>query len=400
MISVKEALAIIAENCPKYGVVSCDLNQALGRVLEGDVRAALTVPPFHASAMDGYAVKFSEAQKGARLTVMGESKAGQGFDGVVTEGSAVRIFTGAPLPKGADHVVIQEDVSRSESHIIIECVQTQPRHIRKAGIDFSKGDIIIRSGTRLTPRHIAMAAAANHNELTVQNRPKVAIIASGDELREAGSALKSHEIVNSNGPALFALITEWGGDAMALPIAADTTESICALIGQAKEADIIVAIGGASVGDYDVMKTAFAEAGYIPKFSKVAVKPGKPTWFGTLGSQCVLGLPGNPASAYVCAHLFLKLLICPGYQHKFIQASLTQDLRANGPRETYLRAEAFIENGQVKVTPFPRQDSSLISPLSRANVLIKMPANDGPWSEYDIVDILPFGNNLLSFLRI
>jgi len=234
-----------------------------------------------------------------------------------------------------------------------------------------------------------LAAAANHAELPIYKRPVVALIANGDELKAPGSAVQDGDIISSNSAGLGALIQSWGGTPLDLGIANDSLESITACIKAAKDADIIVPIGGASVGDYDYMRAAFKDARLELIFEKIAVRPGKPTWFGTLGEQLVLGLPGNPASATVCAHLFLKFLMGHATEIPTSKAVLTISMGANGPRETYARGRVYISGkGIAEVTPFPRQDSSLLTPFAKANVLIKFPANTGPWKVGDILDVV------------
>lgn len=392
MISVTDALNIIRENRAATPIINAPLSSAVGAICAKDVCAKVTMPPFDASAMDGYGVRFEDARhSGYTLTVIGEAPAGSPFDGMVGPRETVRIFTGSPMPRGTDHVVIQENVTRTGDKILLNTDSETPRHIRKAGIDFSEGDVLIPKGATINPAHIALAAAGNHAVLPIFRRVRVGILASGDELRPIGSDLEPGQIINSNMAALKALITHWGGEPIDLGIAQDNLESIAACIETASCADIIVPIGGASVGDYDFMKEAFALAGFDTLFKKIAVRPGKPTWLAKRGAQYVLGLPGNPASAMVCAHLFLKPLI--GSQEPSLAlAKLGKLLSANGPRETYLRARLHIgTDGDLAVTPFPKQDSSLITPFVQSNALIKLPPNAGPWQEGERVECIPLG---------
>ncbi len=388
MISAEDALAHILANRPQPRAETVALDAALGRVLAEDVIAQLTLPPRDASAMDGYAVQLSDVREaGSVLTVIGEAPAGQPFAGEIKAGQAVRIFTGGAVPQGADHIIIQENVTRKGEQVITSAAQERERHIRKAGIDFSKGDILLTAGTRLSPLHIALAAAGNHAELSVKRRLKVALIANGDELKAPGSALSKGDVISSNAAAIGALVQSWGGEPLDLGIATDNIESITALIQRASEADIIVPIGGASVGDYDYMRKAFAARGLALIFEKIAVRPGKPTWLGTLGEALVLGLPGNPASAVVCALLFLKVAMSAADSLTLSQAVLSQDVPANGPRETYLRGKTtFTPQGHIEITPFPRQDSSLLTPFAKANVLLQLAPNAGPWQKGDVIN--------------
>ena len=390
MISVQDAISVLIQHRVAGGDVFTPLGQALGGRLARDVLARVTLPPRDASAMDGYAVRFTDVRKsGAKLTVIGEAPAGSPFDGEIGQGEAVRIFTGGAVPIGADHIVIQENALREGDTLTTTTDNETPRHIRKAGIDFSKDETLITAGTQLSPAHIALAAAANHGTLPIYKRPVIALIANGDELKEPGSPVQDGDIISSNAAGLGALIQSWGGEVMDMGIAKDSVAGITVLIEAASGADIIVPIGGASVGDYDYMRTAFKEAGLELKFEKIAVRPGKPTWFGMLGEQKVLGLPGNPASATVCAHLFLKILMYRAENIVTTKAVITQALSANGPRETFARGRTEIsDNGAVKVTPFPRQDSSLMTPFAKANVLLRLPPNTGPWAEGDVIDVV------------
>ena len=393
MISVSDATKLPIKHRRERPIISVPLDKAVGAILAEDITAKITLPPLSASAMDGYAVRLSDVPKaGAKLTVIGQSPAGHPFQGTVKTGQAVRIFTGGAVPKGADHIVIQENAARDGDMLTTLFDNPAPRHIRQAGIDFKAGDTLITKGTRLGPMHIAIAAAANYAELPVYKRPIVALIANGDELKAPGSEVSATDVISSNPAGLGALIRQWGGEVMDMGIASDSVEAITALIHEAKEADIIVPVGGASVGDHDYMREAFKQCGLNMAFEKVAVRPGKPTWFGTMGHQSVLGLPGNPASATVCAHVFLKTLMGANDSLTFAKAKLTQALPANGPRETYMRALAKLtETGQLEVTPFPRQDSALLTPLTKANVLIRLPKESGPWEAEDVIELLPLG---------
>lgn len=387
LVMVAEALARIVAHRPRQETESLPLVQCIGRVTAADVRARLTHPPLPVSAMDGYAVRLADTgAAGRRLKVIGEAPAGSPLTHALRHGEAVRIFTGGAVPEGADHILIQEEATRSGDEIIVDIAQKVARHIRGKGIDFREGDMLISAGTRLGPAEIAIAAAANHATLTVMRRLKVAVLASGDELCEPGSELTVGQIINSNASALFALVTQWGGEPLLMGIAGDTIEQISEMFDRSGEADIIVPIGGASVGDHDQMRAAFLARGGSLLFSKVAVRPGKPTWSGTLGRQLVLGLPGNPASAYVCAHLFLEpLLDISGGLPASITARLTDDLPPNGNREAYLRA-VFGQDGEVRL--LPNQDSSLLRPFLEANCLVRRAAGAKAvfaGSEVDIV---------------
>ncbi|MDJ0921403.1 MAG: molybdopterin molybdotransferase MoeA [Henriciella sp.] len=376
LISVDEALAILRDNRPSMPVDTVALPQASGARLAAPVFATVDRPPAPMSAMDGYAVRLADVREaGAVLRIIGEAPAGQTFTGSIAPGETVRIFTGAEVPEGADHILIQENANRDGDTVtVIEPSQTAA-HIRAAGIDFGRGDRILDTGTVIGPAELAAIASANIDMVSIYRRPRVALLANGDELRPPGSPLGRGQIVNSNPAGLLASIDAWGGVGIDLGIAADSRDDIRAHIDKAGDADIIVPIGGASVGDHDYMRSTFADAGFQKLFEKIAVKPGKPTWFATRGGARVLGLPGNPASAFVCAQLFLKTLIT-GTGLKTATATLAEDLSANGRRETFLRAHAEIsEDGKLLVRTFSSQDSSLISPFLKANVLIRRLAN-------------------------
>lgn len=397
MINVAEALAHIENTRPKPRTQTVPLREAFGSVAAVNITARLTHPPLPASAMDGYAARFEDTSKlGNTLTVIGEAPAGAPFAGHVNTGEAVRIFTGGVLPDGADTVIIQEDVTRNGDRITVDEAQITPRHIRVAGLDFKTGDTLIEKGTRLGPAEIAIAAAANHASLDIQTPLKVAILTGGDELIPPGGSPKTGQIINSNPFGLAALIENWGAEAIILPQCEDSIESILGALKGVKDADIILPVGGASVGDHDYMRRAFTQAGLEIVFEKVAVRPGKPTWFGRLGEQCVLGLPGNPASALVCAHIFLRALLgLP--KPSSLKAKLTIPVSSNKAREAYNRASSYIDShGQLCVTPMPKQDSSLIRPFLTANALMVMTPNSGPWEAGDLVDIISLGGNYLS----
>ncbi len=377
MISVEQAIASVLKGAAPLGSEIVSIGDVAGRIAAEDIRARMTQPPFAASAMDGYAVRFADMGAGTRLSVIGEAPAGAPFAGAVGAGEAVRIFTGAVVPPGADHVVIQEDVTRDGDAITINEPQAAPRHIRPAGIDFKEGDVLASAGARLHEMHGSILAAANISEVAMRRRPVVALFSNGDELVDPGTALQPGQIVNSNHYALGAMVARWGGEARYLGRASDDAAAIRAFFAQAREADIIVPIGGASVGDYDFVKSAFKAEGGEIFFEKVAVRPGKPTWHGRLGKARVIGLPGNPASAIVTAALFVQTLTralageATGEGLRTTRAVVTAPLGANGQRETFIRAAAAQASEGLAVTPAANQDSSLLSPFASANALIR-----------------------------
>ena len=377
MISVDEALGNIIAGRPPRRMERVPLANALGATLAEPVSAKLSRPPTAVSAMDGYAVRLKDVREpGATLKVTGEAPAGTPYAGSVGSGQAVRIFTGGEVPRGADHVIMQEETERQGE--VVTCVKgyDASAFVREEGLDFKTGEVLLAANTRVGAAELAVAAAANHDHLAIWKRPRVALLANGDELKQPGSTLSAGQIVNSNPAGLSALITQWGGVPVDLGIAADTIEDIIAHIAREDDADIIVPVGGASVGDHDHMRAAFSAAGFALVFEKIAVKPGKPTWMATKKDQRVLGLPGNPASALVCAHLFLRTLIEFGSGLQTIRATSAAPISANGPRESFLRASCvWSTSGQLEVTPHDNQDSSLLTPFLTANCLIRRTPN-------------------------
>ncbi|GAA0304689.1 molybdopterin molybdotransferase MoeA [Rhodovulum strictum] len=365
------------------------LAQAAGRVLARPVAARLTQPPFDTSAMDGYAIAEADARPGAVLDVIGLSRAGEGFGGTLGRGQAVRIFTGAPVPRGAARVVIQEDVTRAGDRITLGERLDRGTNIRPAGADFTLGDTI-PAPRRLRSADLALAAAMNLPALPVHRRPDVAIIATGDELVMPGEAPGPDQIVASNGFGLKAMVEAEGGIGRLLPIARDTEASLQTVFGLAEGADLIVTIGGASVGDHDLVGKVAAGLGMEQSFYKVAMRPGKPLMAGRMGKAAMIGLPGNPVSALVCAHLFLLPALrvmqgLPAAPAPRLTGRLACDLDANGPREHYMRARITADG----LAPFDRQDSALLTILSEADALIVRPPGDGPRRAGEKVGYLP-----------
>ena len=380
LLSVAEALARVTEGLEPLEAERVPLDQACGRVLTKDLTARLTQPPFDASAMDGYAVRARDVEKlPATLKLVGESAAGAGFKGRVGAGEAVHIFTGAPVPMGADTIAIQEDAVLRGDVVTIKDA-TPGRHIRPRGQDFKKGETLLSAGTRLGARELMLAAAMNHAELTVRRKPKVAILATGDEVVPAGTKLAPDQIVSSVPYGLAALIEARGGEAMSLGIAKDELESIAMLARTGSAADILVTIGGASVGERDLVASVLKPEGLALEFWKIAMRPGKPLLYGRMGAQRLLGLPGNPVSALVCAEVFLvpmlkRLLGLSEESRPEPEAVLGEALEVNGPRQHYIRAVSeWRPDGERVVRPLPSQDSSLVAALARADCLIvRMP---------------------------
>lgn len=389
-VSVREAIEHLCDaRAPEAGE-NCALDACLGRVLHQPVHARATLPPSDVSAMDGYAVRLADTrQAGAKLTVIAEAPAGRPSHHTVSPMQAVRIFTGGALPEGADHILIQEHAERLGDQIRVVADQPRARHIRKMGLDFAAGDLLLAAGTRLGPAELAIAAAANHAGLAVRKRPKVALIASGSELHPPGSPLGSFGIANSNTIAISSLVRFWGGEPIDAGLAPDSIDAICKRVESAADCDVIVAIGGASVGDHDLMRSAFRASGAEMVFERVAVKPGKPAWHARLGKVPVLGLPGNPATAYVCAHLFLApMLVARGDAERVVQARLSHDLPANGPRETYIRAYMTNQPDGRTVRVISQQDTALLHPFLGANCLVRRMQGDTAHARGDHADCL------------
>ncbi len=376
MISVDEALSRAFALAPAMPTEMVPLRQAFGRVLTGSVSARRDQPPFPSSAMDGYAVMGEGFGPGTTYDVIGTSAAGRGFDGAVETGQAVRIFTGAPVPPGADRVVIQEDVLREGDRITIGPKADPDTNIRAAGCDFRVGDGIT-GPRRLSASECALLAAMNVAEVPVARRPVVALIATGDELVLPGENPGPDQIIASNNYALAPIAEMEGAEVRILPIARDNAASIKLAFGLAEGADLIVTSGGASVGDHDLIGPVAAELGMEQSFYKVAMRPGKPLMAGRLGDAMMLGLPGNPVSATVCGNVFLRPVLramqgLPATALPRQKAPLAAPVAANGPREHYMRA-SLAEDGTIVAAD--RQDSSLLSVLTGSNALLVRPPN-------------------------
>ncbi|TPN09712.1 molybdopterin molybdotransferase MoeA [Mesorhizobium sp. B2-1-3] len=378
LLPVAAALERLLEGAAPLASESVSLLEAVDRVLAEPVVALRTQPPFNASAMDGYAVRAVDAASvPSRLSVMGVAAAGRGFDGAVGKAQAVRIFTGAPLPQGADTIVIQENV-RDLGGGSIEVVEptAEGRNIRRFGLDFSEGDILLEKGRVLDPAALSLVASANHPRVGVVKRPLVAIIATGDELLPPGSELGPDQIISSNAYGVAAAAQSVGAHALDLGIAADREEAIAALVRKAVAAgaDVIVTLGGASVGDHDLIHDVLTGEGMTLGFWKIAMRPGKPLMFGRLGDIRCIGLPGNPVASLVCSQLFLKPLLARlggrDFRQDIRQARLGAAMQANDLRQDYVRAVVRQEAGMLVATPFSIQDSSMLRILADANGLI------------------------------
>ncbi|MCT8974358.1 gephyrin-like molybdotransferase Glp [Microbaculum marinisediminis] len=382
LLPVEEALRRIVDGVPPRPAERVPLDDALDRVLAEDIAARRTQPPWDTSAMDGYAVRAADvATVPTTLRVIGAAPAGHPFEGTVGAGEAVRIFTGAPLPDGANAIVIQEDTERAGDEVTVLESSGIGRFVRKRGLDFAEGDVLLSAGRRADPRAIALAAAMNHADLSVHGRPKVAILSTGDELALPGSDPGPEKIIASNGFGLAAIVRRAGGIPVDLGIAADDRESLAGAVAKARKsgADVLVTLGGASVGEHDIVQDVLVAEGLSLDFWKIAMRPGKPLMFGMFGASRFLGLPGNPVSAMITARLFLVPLIhalcgLRETQSGETNARLGADLGENDQRQDYLRAMSSIDpDGTLVVTPFGRQDSSMLATLARADALIIRP---------------------------
>jgi len=382
LLSVADALALVLAEAVPLPAEAVTLAEANGRVLAADLRAMLTQPPADVSAMDGYAVRGADvATAPVHLTVVGEVAAGRPFDREIGPGEAARIFTGGVLPRGADTIVIQEVTTREGDVVIIKRRETKGRYVRPQGFDFKAGTVLLARGHRLTARDIALAGAMNHAHVPLHRRPRMAVLATGDELVAPGTPPAPGQIVSSNSIALMLIGNREGAETLDLGVAPDRLDATIAAVRRAKEAgaDVLVTTGGASAGDYDFVQQALEAEGVALSFWKVAMRPGKPLMHGRLAGMHVLGLPGNPVSSYVCAALFLVPLLrrLAGREDISLpvaQAVLGRALPANDERAEYMRAKLTTSpDGILVATPFPQQDSSLLLPLAHADCLVIRP---------------------------
>jgi len=397
MISVDEALERILKNFSPLPAETVGLGEAFGRVLAVDVRARMTQPPLAVSAMDGYAVRAADVvEVPATLKVVGAVPAGQVFDGAIGPGEALRIFTGAPLPEGADSIVIQEDTEAGDGQVTVKESCKAGNYVRPAGLDFAEGDAGPRAGRQLSARDVGLIAAMNHPWVQVRRRPRVAILSTGDEVVMPGEPLAPGRIVSSNGLALAAFVKACGGEPLQLGIAPDKEEQLAALAAGARGADLLLTAGGASVGDHDLVQKVLGEHGLELDFWRIAMRPGKPLMFGRLGDTPMIGLPGNPVSALVCSLLFARpamnaLLGLDLPAHPLEQMVLGADLAANDRRQDYLRSTIAVNgDGRRRATPYSRQDSAMLALLASADGLIVRPPHAPAIAKGEMVDVLAF----------
>lgn len=397
LLPVEDALRrLLANSRPIDESENLEIDACAGRVLARDLKARLTQPPFDASAMDGYAIRAADARDGARLKLIGESAAGHAFAGRVQAGEAVRIFTGAPVPEGADTVLLQEDAVRNADGTVgMTFFPERGRHIRPRGQDFREGDTLLSAGAVLSPARLMVAAAMDHGRLDVRRRPRVGLLATGDELVRPGAPRSTSQIIASNTYAIAALARDSGADVIDLGIAHDNMDALAERIEVARAAhlDVLVTLGGASVGDHDLVQSALKDAGMVLDFWRIAMRPGKPLMVGALGDMRVLGLPGNPVSSMVCALLFLEPLLArlsglpqPKREAEVIVA---QALGENDKRRDHLRARlARNADGRLVAYPFPKQDSSMMHVLAEAGCLIIRPPFAPPLAAGDLARAL------------
>ena len=397
LMPVAEALEKLLSNVETLQTEQVPLAQANGRTLAENLVSKRTQPPFAASAMDGYAVRHQDVAGGfATLDVIGEAPAGHGFSGQVAHGQTVRIFTGAPLPEGADTILIQENARRQDTSISVLEIPPHGAFVRPAGLDFEKDQVLLEPPLKLTYRHLALAAAMNYPDIPVVRRPKVAILATGDELVRPGAEPGPDQIIASNHAGIAGLVEDCGGLPLDLGISPDDPVELANHVQRAitEKADILVTLGGASVGDHDLVQEVLGQEGMDLAFWRIAMRPGKPLMAGRLGTTSVLGLPGNPVSSLVCGLLFLKPLI-----HRMLGSSsgatapkhaiLGGDLAENDRRQDYIRSTLHEEaDGRLVATPFSKQDSSMLALLARSGALIIRPPHAPALKAGAPVDVL------------
>ena len=404
MISVDEALSRLTGAMPGMPDEQLALADALGRVLAEDVVARRTQPPMAVSAMDGYAVRAEDVQElPATLEVIGAAPAGEAYPDTLRPGQAVRIFTGGPVPDGADAIVIQENTTAEANTVtVIEGTTTAGRYVRPAGLDFKEGQTLLSAGRALTARDIGLAAAMNVPWLKVRRKPLIALLATGDEIVMPGEPIGPHQIVSSNGLALSSFVAAEGGRSIDLGISPDSRDALKAMAAGARGADMLVTTGGASVGDHDIVRSVLGEVGLELDFWKIAMRPGKPLIFGRIAETPILGLPGNPVSATVCALIYLgpairAMLGLGDAGTVTASAILGRDLAANDERQDYLRSRlAPGAGGAMVATPSETQDSSMFATLAHADCLVVRAPHAPPARAGEVVTIVPLRGGIVS----
>jgi molybdopterin molybdotransferase len=402
MISVEEALARLLAPLTGLPPEQVSVADAVGRVLAEDVAARRTQPPFAVSAMDGYAVRAEDVAKvPATLRIIAEIPAGAGYGGTIGQGEAARIFTGAPLPDGSDAIVIQEDTERDGDRVTVKEGAPKGRYVRRAGLDFTEGDVLLEAGRRLTPRDIGLAAAMNRPWLFVHRRPRVGILSTGDEIVMPGDPIGPHQIVSSNALALAAFTTACGGVPVLVGNAPDDPDALRHIAAAAQGVDLFVTTGGVSVGEHDLVRDVLSEEGLAIDFWQIAMRPGKPLMVGRYRGVPMIGLPGNPVSTLVCSLLFLRPALerlsgLPDNSEPQTTARLGVALKQNDRRQDYLRARLQrAPDGALEVVPFEVQDSSMMRLHAAADCLIIRPPHAPPAPNGALVPILPFPGGVL-----
>jgi molybdopterin molybdotransferase len=381
LLPIQDALALIlASATHTTAIETISIHAAYGRTLASNLHAKRTQPPVNMSAMDGFAIRVADiATAPNTLTLIGQSTAGLGFDGDVIPQTCIRIFTGAPVPNGADTVVIQENTTQNGNQITILDTPSKGKNIRNAGIDFCENELLLHAGTRLGAAELSLIAAMNHTTINVRKRPIIGILATGDELVEVGTMPLPYQIISSNTLSISALAQESGAEIIDLGIAPDNLKTLTSILNKAQDLqlDVLVTSGGASVGDHDLVQKALHSLGCMPDFWRIAMRPGKPMMFGKLGNMRVLGLPGNPVASYVCSLIFLQPLIRAMQGDSDAGRDMSQpailgcNVKANDKRQDYMRASAVFSNNALPViTPFELQDSSMLLTLAKANCLL------------------------------
>ena len=394
LMPVDEALKRIVKTARLMPIEKIKLSQGMGRILAADIKAKRDQPPFAASAMDGYALRCADCGAGTtKLKLIGVAAAGHGFKQALKQGQAVRILTGAPVPHGADTVVIQENTRVAGTVVEVLEAPILGKNIRAQGLDFLKADVLVPDKTKLGVRDIGLAAAGNGAIIRVRRKPRVVLFATGDELVLPGAIARADQIYSSNSVALGAMLEHWGAEVTNLGIVPDSMKATKAAIAKARNADMLVTTGGASVGDHDYVQEALKRSGIKIEFWKIALRPGKPLMFGTNGKLRVFGLPGNPVAALVCARLFIKPLLDAmlgvPYTDEIVQARLLSSLPANDGRQDYLRATLIVAtDGQRSVQSFAKQDSSMQRNLRNADCLILRRPNALAAEVGDVVPVL------------
>ena len=395
LMPVADALARITGALQALAPESVSVAEAYGRVLAENVVARVTQPPAAVSAMDGYAVRAEDvATVPTNLHVIGEAPAGAAFEGTFGPGDAVRIFTGAPVPDGADAIVVQENTRREGDTVAVTEGAAAGRFIRPAGLDFTSGDMRLAKGRMLTARDIGLAAAMNVPWLMVTRKPRIALLATGDEIVKPGDSPGPNQIVSSNALALAALIQARGGEPIDLGIAPDNRATLAAMADGTRGADMLITLGGASVGDHDLVQSVLGEQGLKVNFWRIAMRPGKPLMFGTIGETPMLGLPGNPVSSLVCGLVFVTAAIHKmlGRGDNYLEtdtARLGRDLPENDDRQDYLRATLTrTDDGALVASPFDNQDSSVLTRLAMAQALVIRPPHAMAACEGTMVQIV------------